>query len=442
MTQYLIIGNSAGSIGAAEAIRQADPTGELCIVSEEALPAYSRPQIAGYLAGEVGLEQALFRPRDFYAKNNIRLLLNRQVVELDRARQVAVCADGRELAYDRLLLATGGAPIVPPTKGLEATGYTTFATMDDARKLRDMLPQLKQVVVVGGGLIGLSAAEALVKAGVRVVVVELAPQILGRALDGAAAALVQGIMEAQNVRILTGCSVAEVRPGESAAAGIAILSSGVRVEYDALLMAIGVRPRVELAVRAGLKVNRGIVVDAQMRTDDPRIYACGDAAEAYDYIAGDARLTPIWPNAYLGGRVAGANMAGGAAAYPGGTGMNALHFFGYPILSAGLAAPGPDDGCQVLAEQSADGRAYKKIVLRDGKVVGFLFAGEIDRAGVVHGLMRDRADVTPFIDKLFAAEGAFIALPAPLRRAFYAQRGVARDLAIRRERPHAHESSV
>ncbi len=442
MTQYAIVGNSAGCVGALEAIRQQDRTGGIWVISEEPLPAYSRPQIAGYLAGEVGLEQALFRPRDFYPQNNIRLLLNRQVTEVDRERQVVICADGREVAWDRLLLATGGTPIVPPVQGLEATGYTTFATMEDARKLRDMLPQLKQVVVVGGGLIGLSATEALVKAGVRVVVVELASQILGRALDATAAAMVQQTMERQNVRILTGCSVSEVRPGESASAGIAVLSSGVRLEYDALVMAIGVRPRVELATKAGLKVNRGIVVDSHMRTDDPRIYACGDAAEAYDYIAGDARLTPIWPNAYLGGRVAGANMAGREMAYPGGTGMNALHFFGFPILSAGIVSPGPEEGCHVLAEQAADGQTYKKVVLREGKVVGFLFAGDIDQAGVVHGLMREGADVASFIDKLFAAEGAFISLPAALRHAFFAQRGVSRELAIRRNRQDAHDASL
>ena len=363
MTRYVIVGNSAGSIGAIEALRQVDRQGPVTVISEESYPAYSRPQIARLLTGEVNVEKTLFRPRSFYPAMRIDLELGKAVKRVDVERRVVALADGREIAYDKLLLATGGAPIVPPAKGLAEVGYSTFMTIEDVQRLRDRLPQMKRALIVGGGLIGLSAAEGLVKLGVEVTVIELAGQILGRATDAPVAEMVRRLMESQGVRILTGCSVAELRPekaGNAAQPGgafTAVLSNGTTVAADTFILAIGVRPRVELAQAAGLTVNRGMVVDPHMRTSQADIYACGDAAEAYDYIAGGPRLTPIWPNAYLGGRIAGFNMAGRETVYEGGTSMNALHFFGLPILSAGIVAPG---AAGRISRAGAAGRAGRE----------------------------------------------------------------------------------
>ncbi len=443
MTRYLIIGNSAGSIGGIEAIRQVDREGPLVVISEEPYPAYSRPQIARYLTGEVDIEKTLFRPRSFYPTRRVELLLGRAVVEINLERHVVLLNDGRELPWDKLLLATGGTPIIPPVKGLEQIGYLTFMTLEDAQRLRERLPRMRHALIVGGGLIGLSATEALCKLGVKTTVVELAPQILGRALDVLAAATVQRIMENHGVHILTSCSLAEVRSiGPSGF--LALLNNGLSLEADTLIMAVGVKPRLELAARAGLSINRGIVVDSHMRTSQPDIYACGDAAEAYDFIAGGPRLTPIWPNAYLGGRIAGFNMAGNEITYGGGTTMNALHFFDFPILSAGIVSADPAEGYQILthtrnetpsdkhpsashplpesavgAEEAVPGMSphysYKKIVLREGQVVGFLFAGDIERAGVIYGLMKNRVDVRAYAHKLLSDSFGFMSLPQELR---------------------------
>lgn len=429
MTRHLIVGNSVGCIGAIEALRQVDASGPIQVVSDEPYPAYSRPQIAGYLAGELGIEQALYRPRSFYPDYGVELLLNRTVTKVDPETKTAQLSDGRELAWDKCLLATGGVPIVSPVKGLGPGGYFTFTKMQDAQVLKDRLSVIRQAVVVGGGLIGLSVTEALVKAGVKASIVELAPQILGRALDSTISAKAQSVMESRGVRILTHCSVTEVRPKEGKPeVGLAILSNGVELEYDVLVMAIGVRPRVDLASAAGLRVNRGILVDDHMQSTIPDVYACGDVAEAYDFLANEARLTPIWPNAYLGGRVAGLNMAGQDTLYEGGTAMNALHSFGYPILSAGIVSP-PDDGdYQVLTVQTSDGRGHKKIVLLDGRIVGFIFAGDIDRAGVVYGLMKERVDVSEFAGKLLTEDGGLISLPKSYRFDMLRAKGVARRM--------------
>lgn len=429
--RYLIVGNSVGCIGAIEAIRQRDADGAIRVVSDEPIPAYSRPQIAGFLAGELDIEQALYRPRSFYPDYGVELTLNRTVTQIDPVAHTATLDDGQVIQWEQLLLATGGTPIVPPVQGLTPDGYHTFTTMADAQTLRAHLPTMSQALVVGGGLIGLSVTEALSKVGVSVTVVELAPHILGRALDTIVSEQVQSLMESKGVRILTGCSVQSVAPSPTTLSPkrmLATLSSGLTVSYDVLIMAIGVRPRVDLAADAGIDTARGILVNRHMRTSADDIYACGDAVEAFDFVAGEPRLTPIWPSAYLGGRVAGLNMAGDPARYEGSTGMNALHSFGYPILSAGTVnAPDDDDAyVELIQDNLAPHGAYKKIVLRDGVIVGFLFAGDIDRAGVVYGLMRKGVDATAYVPKLLDQDAGLISLPATFRFDLLRDQGVAR----------------
>jgi NAD(P)H-nitrite reductase large subunit len=167
-----------------------------------------------------------------------------------------------------------------------------------------------------------------------------------------------------------------------------------------MVVAIGVSPRPELALDAKLKVNRGIVVDRHMATNHPGVYACGDVAEAYDFVYGDNRLTPIWPNAYIGGRVAGFNMVGITAEYPGGTAMNSLNYFGIAITSAGMPTAPNDDGYEVISRQESS--TYQKVILKDNLIVGMISAGNIEKSGIIFGLMRDRVNVGSFKQSLLA----------------------------------------
>ena len=182
--KYVIIGNSAGGIGAAEAIREVDKTGTIAIVSDESYPAYSRPMISDHLAEGCELERMLYRPRDFYERNDIQLLLGRKAIRLDTDKHVLELADGQEVAWEKLLLATGGTPIVPQMDGLSRRGVFTFTTLSDAKAIREFLDRgARRAVVVGGGLIGISATEALVKRGLAVSIVELKERLLkGRKL--------------------------------------------------------------------------------------------------------------------------------------------------------------------------------------------------------------------------------------------------------------------
>jgi NAD(P)H-nitrite reductase large subunit len=190
------------------------------------------------------------------------------------------------------------------------------------------------------------------------------------------------------------------------------ISNGEKIPCSLVVVAIGVMPRTELVQGTDIEVNRGIIVDRSMATNHPDVYACGDAVEAYDFVYGDYRLTPIWPNAYLGGRIAGYNMAGIETTYPGSTSMNSLNYFGLDIAAAGITAPPEEDGYEVLSRQK-DG-IYQKVVLKDDLIVGMVFVQDIEKSGIVFGLMRDKINVCDFKQSILTDEFGFVSLPREL----------------------------
>jgi NAD(P)H-nitrite reductase large subunit len=410
-TRYLIIGNSAGGVGAAEAIRQVDPSGVLTIVSDEPYPAYSRPEISEYLAGLTTVDGMLFRPPDFYEQHDIDLVLDRQVTALDLKQRQAKLADGSAIAWEKLLLATGGVPASLKIDGIERQGIFTFTTIADADRIRAALGPGCRVVVIGAGLIGLSLTHALVRMGVPVTVVELLERPLATALDREAGAVVERALRDAGVRVVLGQTAVEVlgRDEDDSRVGGVRLQNGETLPCDVLGVAVGVRPRTELAQAAGIKVNRGILVDRHMATSAPDVFACGDCAEAFDFVHGEERVTPVWPNAYMGGRVAGLNMAGRDAEYAG-AGMNALSYFGLAVVSAGVQEP--EEGAEWDVRVSANGDGvYRRVVFKNNRIVGLTFVGDIERAGIIFGLMREGRDVTDLKDAFTAADFGLAHLP-------------------------------
>ncbi len=406
-TRYLIIGNSAAGVGAAEAIRQVDKEGVLTIVSEESYPAYSRPLISKYLARERTLEGMLFRPPDFYDENNILFLSGKKVTHLELDYQTASLDDDEQITWEKLLLAVGGKPIFPKMRGSDKTGVFTFTNLDDAKAIDRFLDNRRKAVVIGGGLIGISAAEALVKRGLDVAIVEMKETTLNTILDQQASLMVEEALKQAGLTIITGHTVVEVGGTESVEG--AILNNGDTLPCDLLLVAIGVLPRCELALDAKLEMNRGIVVDHHMATNHPDVYACGDVAQAYDFAYGENRLSPIWPNAYVGGRTAGFNMAGIQTKYPGGTAMNSLSYFGVDITSAGIATVPSSNGYEVVSKQESN--TYQKIILKDSIIVGMIFVGNIEKSGIIFGLMRDRVNVESFKRSILADDFGLAFLP-------------------------------
>jgi NAD(P)H-nitrite reductase large subunit len=414
--KYLIIGNSAGGIGAAEAIRGVDKAGTMAIVSDEPYPAYSRPLISEHLAEGRPLEKMLYRPADFYEKNKIKTVFGDRVARINFKECNIELAGGRVIAWQKLLLATGGVPIVPDNlEGKDLKGVFTFTTLDDAKTIDSFLKRRQgklKAVVIGGGLIGVSATEALVKRGVEVSIVEMKDFVLNTILDEEAANFEAEALVKAGVDLITGHTVARINGSRLGEVSGVSLDDGRSIACDMVVIAIGVRPRLDL-VSNGIRTNRGIIVDRRMTTSVPGVYACGDASEAYDFVYGENRLTPVWPNAYIGGRVAGLNMAGKKAEYQGGTAMNSLKYFGVNIVSAGMVSP-PDDSYEDLIKRG-DG-IYKKVIIKGGKIAGLILVGDIEKAGIIYNLMKDRINVAAFEETLVADDFGLASLPEEIWR--------------------------
>ncbi|OGO42934.1 MAG: hypothetical protein A2137_01815 [Chloroflexi bacterium RBG_16_58_8] len=410
--KYLIIGNSAGGIGAAEAIREADRAGAITIVSDEPYPAYSRPLISDYLAHPGPVEKMAYRQPDFYEKNGIQALLGEKVARVNPAERTVELESGATLAWQKLLLATGGTPILLKMEGIQSKGVFTFNKLDDARAIDEALNchrKEARAVVIGGGLIGVSVSEALVKRGAEVTIVEMKDRVLNTILDEETSALEAAALSRNGINVITGHTAQKINsylPGQ--VSGVT-LDDGRVLPCEIVIVAIGVRPRLDVVAGTNIKVNRGIVVDRYMATSAPGVYACGDVSEAHDFVYGENRLTPIWPNAYEGGRTAGLNMAGQKEAYRGGTAMNAMKYFGVHIVSAGMVVP-PDDTYETLINQH-DG-TYRKVILKGGKLMGLVFAGDIEKSGIVYNLMKDGVDVPGYKKSLVADDFGLASLPA------------------------------
>lgn len=418
--RIVIVGNSAAAIGAIEAIRQHDTTSEIVVISDEPYPAYSRPLISYLLGGLVNEEQMLYRPVDFYQRYQVETMLGTRAVAVHTDQQAVELVGGSMVTYDQLLIATGGKPFIPPMDGVNLKGVFTFTRWEDARRIERMIEDhgARSALVIGGGLIGLKATEALLARGIQVTMVELADHVLGVSLDAVASSIVEALLQREGVAVRTGTTAQSI-VGRNGAVDHAVLRGGEIVPCDMVIIAIGVRPNVEIVMpsqRTGIEVNRGILVDRTMRTSVPNVYAAGDCVEAYDMLLDQDRVIAIWPNAYRQGAVAGSNIVGVPRTYDGGFPMNSVSVGDVPIISVGITDPKETDEYEIITHYDRDAMVYKKFVLQGNYLVGAILVGAVDRAGIYTGLIRDRRDVSSFKDHLLAGNFGLISLPKTYRQ--------------------------
>ena len=420
--KYVIIGNSVAGINAAEAIRSIDKKGSLCIISDEKYHIYSRPLISYYLAGKINKERMYYRDMDFYKENNIDLMLSKKTTSIDASKKKNIgLADGEKIVFEKLLVATGGKPIIP--EGFKTgNGVFTFIKWDDADGIKEYIKKknVKNVVVVGAGLIGLKATEGLMGLGVGITIVELADTILSATFDKEASLIIEKALSKSGCKIKTGTTVKEIVYKKSVSKNEktiekVILKNKEKIPCQLVILAIGVTPNTELAKNTQIKVNRGIVVDDKMQTTVKDIFAAGDVVEGYDFLLGVSRPIAIWPNASKQGKVAGYNMAGSKKTYEGSFAMNSVELGGIPTISMGITAPvGPD--FEVLSELNKKEATYKKIIIKDSKIVGAIFVNKIDRAGIFTGLIKNKVDTKSFKEKLLNDDFGLISLPKEYRK--------------------------
>ena len=321
-------------------------------------------------------------------------------------RNVARLESGEEVAYAKLLVATGARPAIPPVAGLGEVRYHVLRTLDDAVKLRSALPGARRAVVLGGGLIGMHAAENLAEAGVEVTIVEAQPQVLPGYFDAEAASLIERAFAGKGVRIYTGSTAVRAAP---AASGCTLeLAGGGTLDADLLLVAAGVVPATGFLQGSGIEIDRGVLVDECMRTNVANVWAAGDVAQAKGFYGGEKVLNGILPEAVEQGRIAGMAMAEDPALkrYPGGVPINTYSFFGQHALSVGADVV-PGDGVEV-AKRNGDGR-YLKIVLRDGRLQGIFGINVPFDPGIMLELILRRTDLS-------AVKSRFLESPREMAR--------------------------
>lgn len=421
---YVIIGNSVAAVGAIRGIRSVDHDGTITVLSRERHTAYGRPLISYLLGGLITEKGMPYLPEDFYETERVNLLLNSEVTGIDADKRKVQLAGGDTVPYDKLLIATGGDPFVPPIEGLAGKANVfTFTTWDDAAKLKGVADEIKHAVVVGGGLIGLKAAEGLHLLGKKVTIVELADRILSAAFDRNAGRIVAKKMKANGIDVITEDTVVQIDGDGETISGVT-LKSGDYIPCDTVIVAIGVRPACSFLKGSDVEVNRGIVVNDQMESSNADIFAAGDVAEASDFFAKTKNPLPIWPDAYIQGDIAGVNMAGGTKAYGGGLAMNSIEFFKVSTISMGITNPPADDrSFEVLTYQDMENYQYRKIVLKDNRLQGAVLVGAVDRAGIFSGLIRDGIDVGPFKEQLLLPNFGFVNLTKELRSALFSPYG-------------------
>ena len=376
---YVIIGNSAAAVGTIAGIREFDSTGNITIISDEKYHTYSRPLISYWLEGKVTDKNILYRDADFYEKNNVTPVLGRKVVKIDTANKCVVLDDGMNVQYDKLMVATGSKPFVPPMNGLDKVHYHTFMSFDSVKAIRSELKEGMRVLIIGAGLIGLKAAEALYPYNTKITVVDMADRILSSILDVRAGMKMQKHIENKGVKFILGTCADELTEHS------AKLKNGMTVDFDMLIVAVGVRPNTELVSDAGGEVNRGIITDTTQKTSLDDIYAAGDCTVSYDASSDTNKILALLPNAYMQGEVAGRNMAGREFRYVGAIPMNAIGFFGLHIITAGSY-----DGEEYVEETE---NTYKKLVFRENRLVGYILMGNVKRAGIYTSMIKERIDL-------------------------------------------------
>ncbi len=401
--RYLIVGNSAAAVGAIEAIRRVDTIGSIAVISEEPHFAYSRPLISLYLVAEADADDLSYRPDNFYKEWNVDTILGARAKAINTGLHRVSLELGEDVGYERLLIAAGGKSVVPPIKGIQRAGVFTLNNLDNAKQIADFLPNVQRVTVIGGGFIGLQAAEALVKMGRQVTVIELSDRVLGPILDQEASSLVAQVFADRGVSILTSATAQEIlgQDDNSPPNGVR-LEDGAVIPTDMVIVAVGVIPRTELVEGGAIKADRGILVDDHMETTVKGIFAAGDVAEGKDLLTGHRQLRMTWLNASSQGRFAGLNMAGYQARFRDGIAMDTAHFLDLYVASVGIHTPSDDGEYRIMRDYRPKDKFYKKLVLKAGKMVGLIGVGKpVDKSGVICGLIRAQVDARDFAQRLF-----------------------------------------
>lgn len=366
MKRYLIIGNGVAGARAAIKIREIDPKGEIHVFTDEAYPFYYRVRFPEFIAKEITVKDITIHSLEYYQEKKIYLHLEEAITNGNIDRKEVISDSGKIYNFDILLIATGGNAFVPQIKGVEKKGVFTLRKMKDAIRMKEFADNVKQAILIGGGLVGLETGWALLRRGIKVAVIEHNLRILPRQMDEEGAKILQSKMEAMGFSFFLNAQTEAIIGGDNVE-GI-ILKDGRLVDGEMVIISAGVRPNIDLAKSMGIKVNNGIIVNDLLETEKEDIFAAGDVAEHR------GRCYGIWPAAQRQGEIAGINMAGGNIIYGGTVVSNKLKILGIDLTSSGEIDV--ENKYEHKIKVDSKRGIYKKIVLRDDKIIGCILLGE------------------------------------------------------------------
>jgi phenylglyoxylate dehydrogenase epsilon subunit len=400
-SKHFIVGSSHAALEAASAIRLHDGDGAITLLTRDARLPYSPTILPYVVSGRSQPEKVVLRDESWLRDHAVAFVPGATVVAVEPAQSRVRLQSGETWTYERLLIATGAAPAMPPVRGLAEATYHVLRSMEDAVDLRNAIGQAKSAIVLGAGLIGMHAAENMAKAGLTVSVIELQRHALSGYFEPRASTIIEETFARNGVRMLMGRTLVSV--DQSADRCVATLDDGRAIVADLLLVCTGAKPNVAWLDGSGIEVDVGILVDDRMRTNLPNIWAAGDVAQARGFW-GKSVVNGILPNAVEQGRIAGQDMAddSGLAPFPGAVPLNTYSFFGQQAISVGLGQAGEE--CEIEESGDDEKGVYRRIVLKDGRLVGIATINDFVDAGVMWQLIRRRTDLS-------AVKAAFLADP-------------------------------
>ena len=380
---YAIIGGGAAGLNAAKAIRERDKTGSIYMLSNEAYPAYNRPMLTKSLVAGLDAEQIAVQEASWYEENNVCLLLGKNVVSIDTEKKEIHTDDGAKFKYTKLIYALGSECFIPPIQGADQPEVIAIRRLSDTQKVTELLPQTKEAVVIGGGVLGLEAAWELKKARCKVTVLELAPRLMGRQLDEGAGEMIKAVSEAQGITIHTGVQI-EAIEGDGHVTGVR-LGDGRVFPAQLVIVSCGVRANMAVAKAAGIETDRAVVVNSRMETSAADVYACGDCAQ-YQGIN-----YAIWPQAVEEGKTAGANAAGETLEYTGVPAALTFHGMNTALFAIGDNGSNPDLVYRTVEFKDMARKQYEKYYFRNNRLCGAILIGDVSRMGEMTEAVEKRA---------------------------------------------------
>jgi len=384
--KIVIIGNGIAGNSAAEAIRIIDRNVEVVLVSDEPFPLYSACVLPHYLAGEIKGDVLFLKKFGDYLDNRIEILLNNRVINIDvRSKKIDFEGKSKSLIYNKLILATGSGPIIPPIKGKDLQGVFCLRTLEDTKKIDKY--KSKSVVIVGSGLVGVESAVAFRKKGYNVYLIELLDRVMPKNFNRVPSGIIQKILEEHGVKVFIKEKVVEIL-GENCVKGVVTNKRTIKCEM--VILAIGMKPNISLAQKSGIEIGEsgGIKTDDQMRTNIGDVYACGDCVETLDVISGKYTLNLLWGFAQKQGEIAGNNCAGVNKSYYVKLPIVAAKLFDIPIASVGCIGDENSKIKQIIETKQAD--SYSEIVIEDNVIVGAQMIGRVENSGIFSAIIENK----------------------------------------------------